>query len=492
MRLARRSIIRTGAATVTAAVVCALPVAWGVSESAGTSTCEEPATKTKPASAPPDADFDKDGHADLVANSPDSEVDGEDNAGYVSVTYGSEHGTDARHHQVLRQGHAGVPGKAASGAYFGSRSTARDFDGDGFTDLAVGARKKSQEGNYSAGIILMFGSQKGLTEGTWLKTPGELDEKRDEFDFAGGDFTGGGAADLVLAAGEEHGLLKGPFTRQGTAAETDEVPSGTHPDNWVEDTAAGDITGDGIDDLALTQKRAGGRSEPALIIKGGRDGLTALESGRLPKGMTATIGDIDKDGHGDLVVARAPGEGSEKFSNRIEVVYGAKSGLSNRYSVLDQDTEGVPGDKTRKDNAFGKELDAGDVDGDGYADVAVGNPGQRVKDQYHAGAATLLKGSACGLTGEGAQRFTTATRHIPGKPAYMEELGSAVQLLDTDDDGHADLAAGSVGQSSSGHAWVLPGSAEGANAKGSLSIGPEDLEEADDLRTIGFAEAFTH
>ncbi|MGW7055098.1 hypothetical protein [Streptomyces sp. NPDC054887] len=48
-------------------------------------------------------------------------------------------------------------------------------------------------------------------------------------------------------------------------------------------------------------------------------------------------------------------------------------------------------------------MSAGDVNGDGYAEVAVGIAGEDIEAVADAGSAVLLKGSRTGLTGTGVQ-----------------------------------------------------------------------------------------
>ncbi|RII20331.1 FG-GAP repeat protein [Streptomyces sp. YIM 130001] len=488
----RISIKRLGVTAAAGAVCATLPLGWMAFGSSADADCGD-RSPAKAAASPPKVDFDGDGNDDVVTRSPQSEVAGEDGAGYVSVVYGSQDGPDPERHQVLSQKDADTPGSVASNAGFGTGAVARDFDADGLTDLAVAVSRYGTSSGRSdpgapGGIIVFFGSKDGLKQSALVEHDGRFDGEL----FRGGDFDGDGNADLVWGVGEEKGLLKGPFTRSGSPAGTGAVPSGTHQANWDEDMIVGDLTGDGADDLVVPQSHGKATEEPALVIRGGGKSLTAVRQGRLPFGRVGAIADFNGDGYGDLVVERQPLGKVNRPSSTIEVVFGSKSGLSNRYSVIDQDTEGVPGKRKAKDNTFGSAMDAGDLNGDGYADLAVGNMGQETAGKYHSGAVTVLNGGPCGVTGRGAERIALDTAGVPGAPTEMREFGTSVKLLDADGDNRLDLAAGGAGyERGVDNVWVVPGSGKGLKPKDTSAYGPKDLSGTDiSGNTIDFSEGF--
>ncbi|MDH6225884.1 MULTISPECIES: VCBS repeat-containing protein [Streptomyces] len=78
------------------------------------------------------------------------------------------------------------------------------------------------------------------------------------------------------------------------------------------------------------------------------------------------------------------------------------TGLSGaKRSVISQDTSGVPGGAEAGD-AFSSDTAYADFDGDGYDDLAVGAPGEDLGSDKDGGMVTILWGSAAGLTGQGA------------------------------------------------------------------------------------------
>ncbi|MGO4426146.1 FG-GAP and VCBS repeat-containing protein, partial [Streptomyces sp. MCAF7] len=245
---------------------------------------------------------------------------------------------------------------------------------------------------------VLWGSAGGLTGGTALSDATSTDDGL----LAGGDFNGDGHADLVAeGTGEgELRVLYGPFTRQGAAAGANTLNTGRTfgPTEMV----AGDINGDGSDDLVTTHAFEE-MSEASLYWKGGASGLGSAPA-RIDHAASGTIGDVDKDGYADLIIRTVPGNVVENLPydhGTIKVLYGSASGPgATRTKVIDQNIAGVPGVNEDGDQ-FGYSLSAGDVNGDGYADVAVGIPYEDLDGGVDAGSVVQLYGGAGGLSGTG-------------------------------------------------------------------------------------------
>src|SRR5919204_1090753 len=85
---------------------------------------------------------------------------------------------------------------------------------------------------------------------------------------------------------------------------------------------------------------------------------------------------------------------------------------------------------------------AGDFNGDGVADLAVGVPGEDVAGIEDAGAVNVLYGSATGVTTAGDQLFSQDSPGVAGAAEAGERVGSAVAAGDFNGDGYAHLAVG--------------------------------------------------
>ena len=120
----------------------------------------------------------------------------------------------------------------------------------------------------------------------------------------------------------------------------------------------------------------------------------------------------------------------------MHVLYGSAGGLEGPGSqFFTQDTPGVPGTADQLDH-LGFGLATGDFDQDGFADLAIGVPGEDIGMIGSAGAVVALYGSAAGLTTSGAQLLTQAG----GATELNDAFGAALATGDFNHDCFADLA----------------------------------------------------
>ncbi|MCX4908539.1 FG-GAP and VCBS repeat-containing protein [Streptomyces sp. NBC_00878] len=473
---------RTRTARLTAPLAAAVLLAGGFGAWALTGASAQAAQ----GSADAQDDFNGDGFADLVVAAPDATVSSKAKAGYVAVTYGSATGISPAKKKLISRSTAGVPGSATASERFGASFTKGDLDGDGFSDLVIAGGK--------AGSVVLWGSASGLTGGTAIAGYGQSPQA--------GDFDGDGKTDLALfalqnVAGDDPPsgaatVWKGPVTRAGKPTATlpvldkslwwgygaDDASCATNGgceedgdsiSGPVRSTQAGDVNGDGKDDIVMLRYSGDGVWGSRLLLGGGSTGFT---SGWVPNaGLDAGtgVGDVNGDKFDDVVVG-SNGDG------KARVALGSASGLSeDRVQTFDQDLPGFPGVEEEGDG-LGTTVSVADVTGDGFADIALGIPGEDVGTVLDTGSVALVHGSASGVTGAGAQVFHQNTAGVPGVAEIKDRFGVSSALLDVNGDGHLDLAAGSTAENSeNGAVWVLRGTATGLTAKSSFAFGAGDL-----------------
>ncbi len=308
------------------------------------------------------------------------------------------------------------------------------------------------------------------TNPAWTAEP---DQAGASFGFAvggAGDVNGDGHADVIVGApdfdnGEDAegraylylGSASGLAAAPAWMTEGDEVGAAL----GASVGSAGDVNGDGYDDVVVGVPGAAGGMGRALVFHGSPVGLASVPAwshdgqqagGRLGQAV-GSAGDVDGDGHGDVLVGapfEADGQPSE---GRAYVFLGSPSGLLAAPAwTREADTAGA---------LLGSSLaTAGDVNGDGYADVIVGAPGT-TDGESNEGRALLFQGSASGLG-------LAASWSADGNQAGAS-LGAAVGTAgDVNGDGYADVIVGAPGhadgEAGEGQVLVFLGSASGVAA----------------------------
>ncbi len=320
-----------------------------------------------------------------------------------------------------------------------------------------------------------------------------------------GDFDGDGHLDLATGTSVSYG----PFGRSTGPARTEAMDvrvDGAEEEFWnTPALAAGDVNGDGISDVVVVVSHGEGELPyhgPRLVeyFAGSRDGLTAAQvlkdaktGQNLDGGRDVAVGDLDRDGHADIVLGRSGEEdmdGTEEVTalgGAVEIVRGTASGpdTTTPRTLFHQDSANVPGTAEYGDD-FGAAVSLGDVNGDGRLDLAIGAPGEDVGTLAGAGSVTVLPGGATGLTATGAKSFTQDTTSVPGTAEQADAFGGAVHLADTTGDGRTELFAGAPRENSSaGGVWALRGASTQVTATGSASFGPSALGMASSQGNLG-------
>jgi FG-GAP repeat len=248
-------------------------------------------------------------------------------------------------------------------------------------------------------------------------------------------------------------------------------------------TLQADFDNDGADDLAVGVpfEDVGGALDAGAVnvLYGSGGGLTGAGSqqftqvGSAPEtddlfGAALASGDFDNDGFADLAVgALFENVGARVDAGAVSVLYGSADGLTTTGGQLFTQ----PVSAVEAGDHFGRALASGDFDNDGFADLGVGAPFERVGATAAAGAVSALYGSGVGLTTSGARTFVQPVSAAEADDRFGWSLASG----DFDNDGFADLAVGApfenVGATAAaGAVSALYGSAGGLTTTGAQSF----------------------
>src|SRR4051812_20472887 len=163
-------------------------------------------------------------------------------------------------------------------------------------------------------------------------------------------------------------------------------------------------------------------------------------------GAGSARGDFNGDGFADLAVG-VPREdvGSAVDAGAVNIIYGSAAGLTTAGNqFLTQDTTAIE-DVAEAGDSFGAALAATDFNGDGFADLIVGVPGEDYHSLADPGMINVFRGSLTGLRGFGQTAFTQDTLLL-GDPASGDRFGAALTWGRFDGDAFPDLAVGIPGE----------------------------------------------
>jgi hypothetical protein len=320
-------------------------------------------------------DFDADGFADLAIGVPFEDIGpfpGAINAGMVHAIPGSALGLNALASKHFDQDVPGMDGGSEDTDYFGATLETGDFNGDGYADLAIGVTGENfGNGNHGA-VHVVYGGSSGLAvAGNFLFSESLLGGTPVDWDrfgsaLASGDFDGDGYDDLAVGI---------PFKNRPPVGGVEQPDTG----------AVGEVFGSSAG-LAAARSR--------VWYETGLPGFhTSEPHDRF--GYALAAGDFDRDGIDDLAIGHPWEDIFGDTNGAVTVLMGATgTGLfAIRNRTFEAGLEGVPGSQWEWYQDFGTSLAAGDFDGDGHDDLAIGAPWDDEYDLPDIGTVSVLRGS---------------------------------------------------------------------------------------------------
>ena len=326
-------------------------------------------------------DVNGDGKDDLIIGANGADPNGLENAGSSYVLFGSTSGFAPSIDLATLNGINGftINGIAAGDQLGSSVSGAGDVNGDGFADLSIGAPYADPNGLEKAGqSYVVFGSNNGF--------PTSLNVS----DLDGNN----GFTINPIAAGDELG---------------------------VSVSAAGDVNGDGIDDLIIgafgadpngnanagTSYVVFGSSEafPASFKPSGLDGTNGFAINGIAEDdfsgiRVSSAGDFNGDGIDDLIISTPFAETS---AGQSYLVFGSKEGFwaSINLSSLDGINGSVLNGVNPNDYSGVSVSGAGDINGDGVDDLIIGGSYADPNGNTNSGSSYVVFGTVPTLGTEG-------------------------------------------------------------------------------------------
>jgi hypothetical protein len=387
-------------------------------------------------------DVNGDGYPDVIVGAPRNDAGGAD-AGRAYVYFGGP-GADAVADWTL----TGV----AAGDYFGADvGTAGDVNHDGYDDVVVGAYGNDAGGSFAGQAYVFFGGASPDAVADLTMTGAASSDGFGSAVGTAGDVNGDGYADVIIGAyyndagGTNAGRAYVYFGSASPDAVADMLLTGLAVGDQFGYSVgtAGDVNGDGYADLIVgaNYNDAGGTDAGrAYVYYGGASpdavadvALTGLGTQDYFGSAVGTAGDVNGDGYADVIVGAANNDAGGSNAGRAYVYYGGASPDAVADLTL---TGAAAGDY------FGYSVGtAGDVNGDGYADLLIG--------AYLNDAGGSNAGRA--YVYHGGWRVDTVADVVLTGLAAGDQFGQSVGTAgDLNGDGFSDLIVGASANDATG------------------------------------------
>lgn len=405
-------------------------------------------------------DVNNDGYNDVIIGARDYD-NGQTNEGVAFVYYGSDTGLSVTANWTMESN--------KPGARFGSSvASAGDVNNDGFDDVIIGAPELSSGQSKEGKVFVYHGSASGLsTTPNWTKESNKAGARMGESVASAGDINGDGYSDIIVGAnrwnntGSNQGRV---YVYNGSSSGLSSVESWARQSYTVSAyygtcvASAGDVNNDGYDDIliaAISNGQTGQENEGRIwVYLGSASGLKAsplwMKEGnkknvRLGSSLSSA-GDVNGDGYDDIIVGALGATNGQSLEGIAYVYHGKSSGLNSVAAWTMESNQATA--------YLGRSVSsAGDVNNDGFDDVIIGASSY---DNGHTdeGKAFVFYGSSSGLYKSHA--WTSESTNTSA--FYGWSVSSAG---DVNGDGYSDVLVGACmyngGQSREGKAFAYHG-----------------------------------
>lgn len=398
-----------------------------------------------------------------------------------------------------------------------SVSSAGDVNGDGYDDLIIGAYGTNF---YKGTAYVIYGENNnpGSIDLSTIEDKGFTIVGAQSYDYTGcsvssaGDVNGDGYDDIIVGAyGADpttpvflnnagisyviYGSANNPgninlFSALGSKGYAI-LGSAESATSGASVSSAGDMNGDGYDDIIIGEKNSYGQGGISYVIFGSANNsetinlslslgtkgfaITGSNAGDLSGSSVSSAGDFNNDGYSDIIIgAHNASPGAKAYAGISYVIFGSATnpgtinlavGLGNKgFAIIG----GAANDHSGRSVAS-----AGDVNGDGFSDIIIGANYASPSTRTYAGISYVIYGNR---TNPGtiylANSLETSGFAILGATEVGSSGWSVSSAGDINNDGFMDVIIGAPGEkSNAGISYVLYGEADNPGTIDLLFLG---------------------